>query len=456
MSETIAAISTALMPAGIGVVRISGDDAVAVADKIFKAKSGKSLYTLKGNQAAVGVAVDSVNNAEIDACVALVFLVPHSYTGENVVELSCHGGVYIVRKVLEAALCAGARLARTGEFTKRAFLNGKLDLTRAEAVMDLVGAQGETAARAALAQHEGALFKEIQTIRQILVEISADIAAWLDFPEEGVPALEPAVLSGNLKEAAKTLAALIGNYRRGRIVREGIETAIVGRPNVGKSTLMNLLSGYEKSIVTNIPGTTRDVVEEQVNFAGITLRLFDTAGLRETEDPVESVGVSRAKKRLGEAQLVLAIFDGSKPLSAEDWALIDLLKGRMTIAVVNKSDLPSKIDNKYIKDNIEHTVYISAENGQGLSELEKAVRTLADTKDFDPGAALVANERQLDCVRRAETGVALALDAVNSRMTIDAISVGVSDALSALCELTGERVSEQIIDRVFEKFCIGK
>jgi tRNA modification GTPase TrmE len=451
---TIAAISTALMPAGIGVVRISGTGAVAVAEQIWRPKRGAPLSGRAANTAAVGVV--SFGGRDIDECIVTIFRAPHSYTGEDVVELSCHGGVYIVRRLLEAALAAGARLAQPGEFTKRAFLNGKLDLTRAEAVMDLIGAQGETAARAALAQHEGALYRSIQQIKAVLVEISADIAAWIDFPDEGVPSLEPEALTKSLEKTDGSLRQLSENFGRGRIVREGIETAIVGRPNVGKSTLMNALAGCEKSIVTDIPGTTRDVVEEQVSFAGVTLRLWDTAGLRETNDPVENAGVARAKKRLCEAQLVFALFDGASSFDAEDQALLDLVRKKKVIAVVNKCDLPVKIDRQSIEKSIGHVVYISAARGEGLAQLEEAVRALAGTAGFDPGAALIANERQLDCVRRAGEGVKLALDALESGLTLDAVSVGIADALSALCELTGERVSEQVIDRVFEKFCIGK
>ena len=452
--DTIVAISTALMPAGIGVVRISGRYAITVAEQIWRPRGGANLSSRPANAAAVGFAI--AQGQDLDECVALIFRAPHSYTGEDVIEISCHGGVYIVRRLLEAALAAGARLAQPGEFTKRAFMNGKLDLTRAEAVMDLIGAQGETAARAALAQHEGALFQSIQQIKGLLVEISADIAAWVDFPDEGVPSLEPAELQKSLENVRNTLALFAENFRRGRVIREGIETAIVGRPNVGKSTLMNLLAGSEKSIVTATPGTTRDVVEEQVNFAGVTLRLWDTAGLRETDDPVEQAGVARAKARMEQAQLVLALFDGSEPLGAEDIAVLEQVRSKKIIAVVNKSDLPSRINKEYIENEIEHIVNISAAQGDGLTKLEEAVRTMTDTSGFDPGAALVANERQLDCVNRAADGVTSSLDASRSGLTLDAVSVGITDALSALCELTGEQVSEQIIDRVFEKFCIGK
>jgi tRNA modification GTPase trmE len=369
MSETIAAISTALYPAGIGVVRLSGDDAFLIADKIWRSNSGKKLMDMPANTAAVGIVHDE--ETDIDECVALVFKEPHSFTGENVVELSCHGGVYILRRVLEAAIKSGARPAGPGEFTKRAFLNGKMDLTEAEAVMDLISAQGETAARAALSQHKGALFKEIEKVKKNLIELSADITAWVDFPDEDVPSLEPQTLINTLSDVKNELEKLRDNYSRGRIIKEGVETVIIGRPNVGKSTLMNAISGYEKSIVTEIPGTTRDVVEDSVAFAGVVLKLWDTAGIRETDDPVESIGVKRAKEKLDDAQLILAVFDGSKELTDDDKKIIEQTSGRNVIAVVNKCDLPLKIDKSYIENRIKPIVYISAGKQEGIENSKR-------------------------------------------------------------------------------------
>lgn len=453
MEDTIAAIATAQMPAGIGVLRISGEGAIKTAQKIFSSVSGKKLDKMNGYTAAYGKAHDG--DEEIDECVALVFHAPRSYTGEDVVEISCHGGAYIMRRVLNAAIKAGARSAAAGEFTKRAFLNGKLDLTSAEAVMDLVGAQGEAAAKSALSQHEGALYRNIVEIKKQLVEISADITAWIDFPDEGVPSLEPETLRANLENVYSTLKKLDDNYERGKIMREGIDTVIIGRPNAGKSTLMNAIAGFEKSIVTEVPGTTRDIIEENVNFAGVVLRLFDTAGLRETEDIVESIGVSRAKKRIETSQLVFAVFDASRPLDEEDRKIIDLIEKKKAIAIINKCDLPIKINKEYINAKISNIVYISATKGEGIDKLEDIVRKLTEA-GIDPNAALVANERQHECVMRAIDGIKTSLDAVNLGLTLDAVSVGIEQAINSLCELTGERASEEIIDRVFSKFCIGK
>lgn len=454
MSETIAAISTALYPAGIGVVRLSGDDAFLIADKIWRSNSGKKLMDMPANTAAVGIVHDE--ETDIDECVALVFKEPHSFTGENVVELSCHGGVYILRRVLEAAIKSGARPAGPGEFTKRAFLNGKMDLTEAEAVMDLISAQGETAARAALSQHKGALFKEIEKVKKNLIELSADITAWVDFPDEDVPSLEPQTLINTLSDVKNELEKLRDNYSRGRIIKEGVETVIIGRPNVGKSTLMNAISGYEKSIVTEIPGTTRDVVEDSVAFAGVVLKLWDTAGIRETDDPVESIGVKRAKEKLDDAQLILAVFDGSKELTDDDKKIIEQTSGRNVIAVVNKCDLPLKIDKSYIENRIKPIVYISAGKQEGIENLEEKIKEIIGTSSFDPSAAYLANLRQLECVKRADEAINMAIDTVEKGFTLDAVTVFIDDALNAIFELTGERASDSVIDRVFSKFCIGK
>jgi tRNA modification GTPase len=454
VSDTIVAIATAQMPAGIGVLRISGSRALETAQKIFTSKSGKSVTQMAAYSAALGKSHNKV--LDIDECIALVFHAPHSYTGEDVVELSCHGGSYILRRVLDAAIEAGARLALPGEFTKRAFLNGKMDLTEAEAVMDLIGAQSETAAKLALSQHQGALFKNIEKLKTELLEISADITAWIDFPDEGVPSLEPEALNKSLENVANNINMLVSNFEQGRILREGVETAIVGKPNVGKSTLMNVIAGSEKSIVTHVPGTTRDIIEENVNFAGIVLRLFDTAGIHDTIDPVESIGVSRARKRLETAQLVFAVFDASSPLDEEDINIISQLKNRNAVAIINKCDLPIKVDEAYIGNNISQIVYISAAKGDGISKLEEVTRKLTDTSNIDPNAGIVANQRQFECLLRAGDGVAAALEAVKTGLTLDAVSVGVEEAIGVLCELTGERASEEIIERVFSKFCIGK
>jgi tRNA modification GTPase len=364
--------------------------------------------------------------------------------------------VYTLRRVLEAALNGGARLAQPGEFTKRAFLNGKLDLTRAEAVMDIISARGSQAADAALAQSDGALFRRISAIKASIYDISADICAFVDFPDEDIPELSAPVLGQKLRGMAEELGRCMATFEGGRILREGVAAVIAGKPNVGKSTLMNLLSGRDRSIVSERPGTTRDVVEDSVNFAGCMLNLADTAGLHETADPVELIGVGRARTRVETAELVFAVFDASKPIDGEDIALIGLLAGRQAVAVINKSDLPILVDKEYINKSIQRMVYVSAINGTGLEELEKLTRGLLETAELDTGAGIIANERQLECARLAKEGIEAALGALNEGMTLDAVSTGVEQAAARLGELTGELASAEIIDRVFEKFCVGK
>ncbi|HPU58556.1 MAG TPA: tRNA uridine-5-carboxymethylaminomethyl(34) synthesis GTPase MnmE, partial [Candidatus Avimonas sp.] len=314
MSKVIAAISTAMAPAGLGVIRLSGDNAIEVASRIFRpASKSRRLTDLPGYSALYGWTFDA--EGDIDECVALVFRAPHSYTGENVVELSCHGGLYLLQRTLRAAFAAGAVPAEPGEFTKRAFVNGKVDLTGAEAVMDLISANGRLAAKTALAAREGAIYKKIRSVLDGLTYAAANLSAFVDYPDDDIPELEPEALDEMLKNAEAELKKLIDRFDAGKVVREGIDTVIVGRPNVGKSTLMNLLAGHERSIVTPIAGTTRDIVEETIRLGDVILRLADTAGLRSTDDQVEMIGVQRAKERLERAALVIAVFDGSEPLN---------------------------------------------------------------------------------------------------------------------------------------------
>lgn len=453
-SETIAAISTAQGEGGIGVIRISGEDALEVADKIFKNVNGKHITDMKGYTAAFGKVV--CDGEAIDEAVALVFRAPHSYTGENVVELSCHGGIFITRRVLRAVLSAGASLAQAGEFTKRAFLNGKIDLTEAEAVMDIIGAKSKSAARAALCVKEGALRKKIDGVKNDLLSLAAHLSAWADYPEEDIAEVTDDMIFDVCEKAEKTLQKLLDSYDSGQAVKQGIDTVIAGRPNVGKSTLMNLLSGYEKSIVTDIPGTTRDIVEDTVLVGDVILRLSDTAGLRNTDDLVEKIGVDRAKKRLENCGLLLAVFDNSRELDDDDKELIRACVDVPSIAVINKTDLEQKLDVNYISSNINNIVYISAANGEGRDELTKAVEKIAGTENFSPNEGILSNERQRVAVENTLASVREADYSLKSGMTFDAVTVSLEDAISELLELTGEKTSDEVIDRVFHNFCVGK
>lgn len=454
MDTTIAAICTAQGEGGIGVIRISGDDSLRIADKVFKNINNKKVADMKGYTAAFGKVCN--NGEEIDEAVVLVYRAPHSYTGENVVEISCHGGIFITKQVLRAVLDNGAVPAQAGEFTKRAFLNGKIDLTEAESVIDIISAKSRSAARAALCVKDGALRRKIDKIKEDLLSQAAHLSAWADYPEEDIAEVSDDELFKTFNNAIKILQGLLDTYDSGQAVKQGIDTVIAGRPNVGKSTLMNLLTGCEKSIVTDIPGTTRDVVEDTVVLGDVILRLSDTAGLRDTEDRVEQIGVDRAKKRLEQCGLLLAVFDNNQILNDDDYELIKNAKNATTIAIINKIDLEQKLDTDFINDNFENVVYISAKSGECREELAKAVEKIAGTANLNPSEGILSNERQRLAVANALSSVVEAKSALDAGLTYDAVTVSLEDAISNLLELTGESTSDEVIDRVFHNFCVGK
>ncbi len=453
-NRTIAAIATPNAPGGIGIVRISGENALEIAAKIFRPVSGKDIAQSKGYCAHFGNVYD--NNEKIDEAVCLVFRAPASYTGENVAEISCHGGLYITKRVLRAALDAGASPAEAGEFTKRAFLNGKIDLAAAESVMALIGASGKQAASAALNTLDGNLSREIRGVAQSIVSICASLAAWVDYPDEDIEDTGAADMLPVFLNAKKELSDIIRRYDCGRAVTDGIDAVIVGKPNVGKSTLMNMLTGFERSIVTDIAGTTRDVVEEKIVLGEIIMRVADTAGIRETENVVENIGVSLARQRLERAELLLAVFDGSEPLTDDDLDIIKSCSGKKAIALLNKADLPLAADRQIITDSFEFTVELSASTGEGRDELEKAVAKICSTDEFNPNAACLTSERQRQCCVNALTSIEDAINAINCGVTLDAVNVCADCAIDALLELTGEKATSAVVDEVFSRFCVGK
>ena len=453
-NSTIAAIATPNAPGGIGIVRISGENALDVAAKIFKTVSGKSVAESKGYCAHFGNVYD--NNERLDEAVCLVFRAPRSYTGEDVAEISCHGGLYVTKRVLRAALDAGAVPAEAGEFTKRAFLNGKLDLAAAESVMALIGASGKQAAAAALNTLEGSLSREIKEVAQSIVSVCASLAAWVDYPDEDIEDTSAQDMLPVFENAKKELSDIIRRYDCGRAVTDGIDAVIVGKPNVGKSTLMNMLTGFERSIVTDIAGTTRDVVEEKIVLGEIIMRVADTAGIRETENVVENIGVNLARRRLERAELVLAVFDGSEPLNDDDLDIINQSKGKKAVALLNKADLPMTADRKIISDAFEYVVELSASTGEGRDELERAVAKICSTDEFNPNAACLTSERQRQCCVNALSSIEDALAAIHGGMTLDAVNVCADCAIEALLELTGEKATSAVVDEVFSRFCVGK
>ena len=452
--STIAAISTAQGQGGIGVIRVSGEDSFTIVDKIFKSVSGKKIMDIKGYTALFG---HIYNNEEVlDEAVVLKYVAPKSFTGENVVEISCHGGMYITKEVLNAVIMSGASLAEPGEFTKRAYLNGKMDLTEAESVMDIISAKSKSAARAALFVKDGALFKKSQQVKQLLLDKAAHLSAWADYPEEDIPEVTEDSIMEAIEESISILEKLLSTYDMGQVVKEGIDTVIAGRPNAGKSTLMNLLVGREKSIVTNIAGTTRDVVEDTVLVGNVMLKLSDTAGIRDTDNEIEKIGVQKTFDKINGAGLVIALFDNNEELNGEDIDLINKIKDMPCIAVINKIDLEDKVDKKYITSNIENVVYISAKQQDNIDELNDMIEKIAGTEDFDPSAGIVANERQRNAIRNAVNSLYEAKESLAMGMTMDAITVSLQETIDYLLELTGEKAGEEIVDSVFHNFCVGK
>ena len=451
-TDTIAAIATAPGAGGIGIVRVSGPGALPILEKLF-APAGKGGY--KPWILRRGRVQDTEGNT-LDDSLAVFMPGPKTFTGEDVAEFQCHGGPVLLAAVLEACLCAGARLAERGEFTRRAFLNGKLGLTQAEAVMDLISADGRQGAALANASLNGALAKKIGAEKDALTALQAHLTAWVDFPEEDVPALEDAQLVSTLTAVRGELDTLIRNYDAGAVLREGVDCAIVGRPNAGKSTLLNLLAGFDRAIVTPVAGTTRDVVEQAVRLGDIRLNLFDTAGLRETEDAIEAEGIRRSWKKLDEAGLILAVFDGSEPLTREDLALAQRCASRPAIALVNKEDKPTQFDAEIIAGDFAMVLPVCCQEEGSRRVIAAAVARLLGTNNIDPHAASLSGQRQLAAATRARDAVAGALDAVSGGFGLDAVSVCVDDALDALCDLTGENASENVINEVFERFCVGK
>ena len=453
--STIAAIATAPGAGGIAVVRLSGPESYAVAARVFRpANPDRTVAGAKGYTALFGTFLEGED--AFDEGVALFFRAPHSYTGEDVVELSCHGGSAVARRLVESCIEAGAAPAAPGEYPRRAFLNGKLSLTQAEAVMDLVSADGRQGAALANASLGGALARKIAAEKEALTSLQAHLAAWVDFPEEDVPELDETHLQAVLGSVKDELDVLIRNYDAGAVLREGVDCAIVGRPNAGKSTLLNLLAGFDRAIVTPVAGTTRDVVEQAVRLGDIRLNLFDTAGLRDTEDVIEAEGIRRSWKKLDEAGLVLAVFDGSEPLTREDLALARKCAGRPAIALINKEDKPTRFDAEVIAPYFAMVLPVCCQEEGARKLIASAVARLLGTNQIDPHAASLSGQRQLAAATRAREAVVGALEAAAGGFGLDAVSVCVDDALDALCDLTGENASEAVINEVFERFCVGK
>ena len=456
--STVCAVSTPLAEGGLAVIRISGEGALDCAGRIFRPFGGKTVAEMPGYTCCYGRVVDPADGRVLDDAMLTVFRAPHSYTGEDTAEISCHGGIYITKSILRLCLANGCEQADRGEFTKRAFLNGKLSLTQAEAVADMISARGDLLLRSARLTREGRLFSRIDGVKRQLVTLLGELAAWVDYPEEDLPAVEDGALRETLSSAAGELEALLRDYDCGMVLRTGIDTVIAGKPNVGKSTLMNTLLGYERSIVTDEAGTTRDVIEETARLGELDLRLSDTAGIRGSDDRIEQIGVSLAKKRLDQCALIIAVFDTSSPLDAEDRELLDYIRqlGKRLIIVLNKSDLGARVSREEFADLNARILELSAKNGEGLAELTAAVSELFGADTYDADMTVFANERQKRCAEAALETLREALTAAQSGETLDAVTVLTDHAVSKLMELTGESISEAVVGEVFSKFCVGK
>ena len=452
--STIAAIATPNAAGGIGIIRISGEDAISIAEGCFSPFSGKKLSEMKGYTAAYGQI--SEGDSPIDDAVAVVFRAPKSYTGENVVELCCHGGLFIMNKVLRLIFSLGASPASPGEFTKRAFLNGKMDLAQAESVMNIISASGEAALNAARNTLKGNVSKKTASICSSLISAAAALAVWSDYPDEDIPAVEEDTLYKTLTENENELDKLLKRYDSGRAITEGVNTVICGKPNVGKSTLMNVLSGCERSIVTSVAGTTRDVIEETVRVGDILLRLADTAGIHHTEDEVESIGVDIARSRIETADLVLAVLDVSRPLDNEDIELLEKCRDKRCLAIINKSDLPAMFNEENVRLYISDVITLSAKENGGEEKIRDSLEKILGTGGLDFSQEMLAADRQYECARRALECIREAKAALDMGLTVDAVNVSIDCAIEELLTLTGKKASEEIVNEVFSKFCVGK
>ena len=448
-SDTIAAIATGQVLSAIGIVRISGPETLAVLDRVFTPLSGAPM-SLRPDRRLILGRLTAVDGGVLDVCLATVSRGPNSYTGEDTAELQCHGSPVVLRHALESLFAAGARQAKAGEFTRRAFLNGRMDLTQAEAVIDLIDAETAKAAENAAAQLDGAVSRKTDGIYEDLTAICSHYHAVLDYPDEDIEPFALEQYRAVMASAADKLSALLATFRRGDILKNGVRCAILGRPNVGKSSLLNALLGYDRAIVTNIPGTTRDTIEEKAVVGGVLLRLLDTAGLRETEDVVEQLGVERSLAAAESAELVLAVLDGSRPLKEEDESVLAAAKAApKAILLRNKADMPLLWER-------EDVLSISARTGAGLNELEEAVKALFPPEETAAVGEVLTNPRQADAVRRALEYIRAAQEAMDALVTPDAVLTEIEGALTALGELSGRVVREDITNGIFARFCVGK
>ncbi|HSH34925.1 tRNA uridine-5-carboxymethylaminomethyl(34) synthesis GTPase MnmE [Schnuerera sp.] len=459
MSDTIAAISTAIGEAGIGIVRMSGKASINIANKLFKGKKIEKLTNGENRKLIYGHIIDLENNEIIDEVLIAYMKAPYTYTREDMVEIYCHGGIISVKKILELVLKNGSRLAEPGEFTKRAFLNGRLDLAQSEAVIDMIRAKTDKSFQVSLDQLEGSLSDKVRKIREILLEMIAHIEASIDFPDDDVEDVAYEELEKKAKLVENEINKLLKTSDRGKILRDGLNTVILGKPNVGKSSLLNAILRENRAIVTNIPGTTRDIIEEYVNIDGIPLKIVDTAGIRTTEDLVEKIGVDKAREMVDKADLIIAVFDASDDITEEDYQIIDIIKKKRSIVLLNKSDLPSEYDENYLKKLLpdKEIIVTSIIKGLGIDRLEQVIKDMFYKGNIDVESdVIITNVRHKNQLLKAKKNIEEGLESIISNIPLDCIEVDIKSCWENLGEISGDTIGEDILDKIFSEFCIGK
>lgn len=453
--DTIAAIATPIGEGGISIIRVSGENALEIVNKIFR---GANLNKVASHTIHYGHIIDYANKDVVDEVLVTVMLAPKTFTRENTVEVSCHGGLLVTQKILQLILDNGARMATSGEFTKRAFINGRIDLTQAESIMDIIEAKTDRARQVAMKQLEGGLLFEIRKLRQELLNTMAHEEVNIDYPEYDMDDVTSKEMYDKAQQVIKEIDKLLATAQEGKVVRSGLATAIVGRPNVGKSSLLNYLSKEEKAIVTNIAGTTRDTLEEYVSLKGILLKLIDTAGIRQTDDIVEKIGVERSKRAITESDLVLLLINSSEELTEEDQKLLELTQDKKRIVILNKADQVAKITKKDIQKITDSPIVtISVLKKQNMIGLEEAIKSLflqgiTDSKS----EVMVTNQRQNDLLRKAKQSLIEAIEAINDNMPLDLVQIDLKEAWDSLGEITGDTAPDELITQLFSKFCLGK